>query len=299
MEPAECGGLPISACRSCGGLWFPAGELSTVLSLGPRVFEPLNELYPGMPRSDTYAGLSLNCPDCRMTFLEPARAAAPNAPASLECAKCTGAFITAEARQQLTESGPAEAVALSTPEPADESETQPATSGSLPDADRPDYVRANEEYVKQFVIGELPRDPARKLAIVTCMDARMKVYDILGLKPGDANVIRNAGGIVTEDVLRSLIVSHHLLGTREVVIMNHTNCGLLAMQDDEFTDRLTETTGVASATPATFYGFTDLDANVRRQVKKVKTHPWVPADVTVRGFVYDVQTGRLREVSEN
>ncbi len=129
------------------------------------------------------------------------------------------------------------------------------------------------------------------------MDARMMPDQILGLEPGDAHVIRNAGGIVTEDVLRSLIISHHLLGTAEVIIINHTDCGMLLFKDEDLQQRLVAETGVTVAAPVRFYAFSDLEANVRQQVELVKSHPWLPASISVRGFVYSVETGLLTEVT--
>jgi carbonic anhydrase len=160
-----------------------------------------------------------------------------------------------------------------------------------------ELLKANHLYAQKFSFGDLPMPPARKLAIVACMDARMMLSQILGLKPGDAHMIRNAGGIVTEDALRSLILSHHLQGTREFVIINHTDCGMLTFTDDELRARLQSQTGAAPAVPAYFHAFTDLENNVREQIQKVKSHPWIPAHIPVRGFVYDGKTGKLNEVS--
>jgi carbonic anhydrase len=159
-----------------------------------------------------------------------------------------------------------------------------------------EVLKANETYAENFAEGDLPVPPARKLAIVACMDARLMVSDALGLNNGDAHIIRNAGGIVTEDALRSLIISHHLLGTQEVVIINHTDCGMLTFQDDALRSRLEEETGEASDVPAHFHAFGDLEENVREQIEKVKAHPWIPPEVSVRGFIYDVKTGKLNEV---
>ena len=140
--------------------------------------------------------------------------------------------------------------------------------------------------------------PARKLAIVACMDARVSVEQALGLRTGDAHILRNAGGIVTEDVLRSLILSHHLLGTQEFLIINHTDCGMLTFQDEELRTRLQQKTGTAAASPAHFHAFRNLEENVRQQMERVKSHPWIPQQISLRGFIYDVKTGRLNEVSE-
>ncbi len=159
-----------------------------------------------------------------------------------------------------------------------------------------DVLRANSDYVSGFRNGELPMPPARKLAIVACMDARLTVERILGINTGDAHIIRNAGGIVTDDAIRSLLISHHKLGTREVMVINHTDCGMLTFKEEEFERELVSRTGEAVVAPARFYSFTDLEHNVREQVNKIRSHPWIPAEITVRGFVYDVKTGRLHEV---
>ena len=128
------------------------------------------------------------------------------------------------------------------------------------------------------------------------MDSRILFEHCLGLRPGDAHMIRNAGGIATEDAIRSLLVSHHLLDTQEFIIINHTDCGLLKIKEHELRQRLTEKMGVTASEPSNFYGFDDLELNVRQQVQKVKSHPWIPKSIPVRGFVYDVTTGRLTEV---
>ena len=160
-----------------------------------------------------------------------------------------------------------------------------------------EVLKANEEYSRNFSAGHLPMPPARKLAVVACMDARLVVSRILGLKEGDAHVIRNAGGIVDEDAIRSLILSHHLLGTQEFMLIHHTDCGMLTFNDGELRARLRNQIGTAAATPARFYAFSDLEDDVREQIEKLKSHPWIPKQIPVRGFVYDVKTGRLKEVS--
>ncbi len=158
-------------------------------------------------------------------------------------------------------------------------------------------AKANEAYAGSFSQGDLPMPPARKLAIVACMDARLMVSEALGLDAGDAHVIRNAGGIVTEDALRSLIISHHLLGTQEFVVINHTDCGMLTFKDDDLFKKLRQDTGATPDAPAHFHAFSDLEENVRRQMERIKTHPWIPTEIPVRGFIYDVKTGKLNEVS--
>jgi len=157
-------------------------------------------------------------------------------------------------------------------------------------------LKANEDYARRFAGGNTSLPPARKLAVVACMDARIQVSQILGLKTGDAHIIRNAGGIVTEDALRSLILSHHLLGTQEFMIINHTGCGMLTFRDEEVRARLEKATGSFPVAPARFYAFPDLETNVREQIQRVRSHPWIPQEVSVRGFIYDVKTGRLQEV---
>ncbi len=160
-----------------------------------------------------------------------------------------------------------------------------------------EVLKANENYSGTFNLGHLPMPPARKLAIVACMDARLTVEQALGLKTGEAHIIRNAGGIVTEDALRSLIISHHLLGTQEFIIINHTDCGMLTFKDEDLRVELQEKTGTATVAPVHFHAFRDPEENVRVQVQRVKSHPWIPKHVSVRGFVYDVKTGRLHEVA--
>lgn len=160
-----------------------------------------------------------------------------------------------------------------------------------------DVLQANQRYAAQFSLGHLPIPPARKLAVLACMDARLSVEAILGLQTGDAHIIRNAGGVVTEDGLRSLIISHHLLGTQEFMIINHTDCGMLTFTDQGLREKLVRATGTAVVAPASFHAFSDLEEHVRQQIQKVRSHPWIPRFIPVRGFIYDVREGRLREVS--
>ncbi|HSA91698.1 MAG TPA: carbonic anhydrase [Terriglobales bacterium] len=159
-----------------------------------------------------------------------------------------------------------------------------------------EVLEANRRYAERFQLGHLAMPPARKLAVVACMDARLTVEEALGLHTGDAHIIRNAGGIVTEDALRSLIISHHLLGTQEFVVINHTDCGMLSFQDEDLRQRLHRETGALAAVPARFFAFGDLEDNLREQLLKIQSHPWVPRHIPVRGFIFDVKTGRLREV---
>jgi carbonic anhydrase len=140
---------------------------------------------------------------------------------------------------------------------------------------------------------DTPR-PARKIAVVACMDARLDLFGILGLAPGDAHLIRNAGGVATDDVIRSLAISQRKLGTREVVLVHHTDCGMLTFTEDEFRRELLEETGIKPAWVAE--AFTDLDADVRSSIARIRSSPFLPHRDAVRGFVYEVDTGTLREV---
>ena len=158
-----------------------------------------------------------------------------------------------------------------------------------------EVLAANEAYAKGHELRGLSPRPAKKLAILTCMDTRLAIKT-LGLERGDAHIIRNAGGIVTDDTLRSLIISHHLLGTEAFMVINHTDCGLMLTTEDDLRARIRQHTGTDAVAPSVFYAFKDVDANVRHQLQKLRSHPWIPDKIDVRGFVYDVKTGRLREV---
>jgi carbonic anhydrase len=159
-------------------------------------------------------------------------------------------------------------------------------------------LERNRRYAEEFNQGGLPgRPPSLRLAVLACLDCRLHVSKLLGLELGEAHILRNAGGIVTEDVLRSLIISYHVGGTREFMIINNTKCGMLTFKDEELAARLQQETGKAPVVPARFLAFTDLEENVRQQIRKVRSHPWIPESLPVRGFVYDVDTGQLVEVS--
>jgi len=159
-----------------------------------------------------------------------------------------------------------------------------------------EVLASNEIYSRTHELRRLTPRPERRLAILTCMDTRLSIQT-LGLKTGDAHIIRNAGGIVTEDTLRSLVVSHYLLDTQEFMVINHTDCGLMLASEQELRARIQTRAGTSADSPSTFYAFQDLDENVRHQLQKLRAHPWVPKEVAVRGFVYDVTNGRLREIS--
>lgn len=149
-------------------------------------------------------------------------------------------------------------------------------------------------YADDFTSGDLPLPPAKRVAIVACMDARLNVYGLLGLHEGDAHIIRNAGGIVTEDELRSLAISQRLLGTTEIILIHHTDCGMLTFTDDEFRSAIERDTGIRPTWSAG--AFPNLDDEVRLNVQRIHAEPAIPLKNSVRGFVYDVRTGSLREV---
>lgn len=157
-----------------------------------------------------------------------------------------------------------------------------------------ELLSANESYADGFAHAGLAKEPARKVAVLTCMDARLDVYRFLGLQPGEAHVIRNAGGIVTEDAVRSLMISHRSLGTEELVVIQHTSCGMAGLDDDAYADEVEADTGTRPAVP--LGGFDDLDASVRDSVTSLRGNPLI-GHGSVRGFVYDVASGKLREVT--
>src|SRR5918997_2101580 len=158
-----------------------------------------------------------------------------------------------------------------------------------------ELLQNNAAYADSFEKGNLPLPPARGVAVVACMDARLDVHKILGLQEGDAHVIRNAGGVITDDEIRSLAISQRLLGTTEVILIHHTGCGMLTFSDDELADQVEADTGVRP--PFALESFPDLDGNVRQSIEKIRTSPFIPHKESVRGFVYEVETGRLREVA--
>jgi carbonic anhydrase len=158
-----------------------------------------------------------------------------------------------------------------------------------------ELLKNSEAYAAAFDKGDLPLPPGRKLAVLACMDARLDPARVLGLEEGDAHVIRNAGGVVSDDAIRSLAISQHLLGTEEIVIIHHTDCGMLTFSDAEFAERLESETGRQPDWNA--QAFEDLDVDVRDSIARIKGSPFVPRTDSVRGFVYEVETGRLREVS--
>ena len=158
-----------------------------------------------------------------------------------------------------------------------------------------ELVANNEQYASDFDKGDLPLPPGKGVAVIACMDARLNVYGILGLEEGDAHVIRNAGGVVTDDEIRSLAISQRLLGTSEIILIHHTDCGMLTFTDDEFKRQVQDDTGVKPEWAAE--AFPELDEDVRQSIARIKASPFIPTKDSVRGFVYEVESGKLREVS--
>jgi carbonic anhydrase len=156
-----------------------------------------------------------------------------------------------------------------------------------------DLLRNAEAYSSSFSPGAT-KAPAKKVAVLACMDARLDPARVLGLEEGDAHVIRNAGGVATEDAIRSLAISQHELGTEEIVLLHHTDCGVLGFDDDEFADRLEGEAGTRPDWEP--IGFSDIEEDVRRAVQRIRESPFLPWTESVRGFVYEVETGRVREV---
>ena len=157
-----------------------------------------------------------------------------------------------------------------------------------------ELLRNAEKYAENFDKGDLPMPPGRKVAIVACMDARLSPFALLGLELGDAHVIRNAGGAITEDEIRSLAISQRLLGTEEIILLHHTDCGMQTFTDDEFRQSIQEETGIKPTWSAEC--FSDVDEDLRQSLARIQASPFIPRKDSVRGFVYEVETGRLREV---
>ena len=158
-----------------------------------------------------------------------------------------------------------------------------------------EFLANNETYASEFSKGSLPMPPAKQIAAVVCMDARLETGALLGLVEGDAHVIRNAGGVVTDDVIRSLTISQRLLGTREVMLIHHTDCGMLTFTDADLKQKILDDTGVNP--PFDMEAFTDLDDDVRQSIDRVKASPFIPYKDQIRGFVCDVESGQLHEVT--
>ena len=155
-------------------------------------------------------------------------------------------------------------------------------------------LRNNERYAGSFTKGDLPMPPSKKIAVLACMDARLDVHKILGLEEGEAHVIRNAGGVATEDAIRSLLISQRLLGTEEIILIHHTDCGMLTFTDDQVKEQVEQEIGLRP--PFALEAFADVEADVRQSIARIEASPFVPKKTSVRGFVYDVVTGKLTEV---
>jgi len=160
-----------------------------------------------------------------------------------------------------------------------------------------EVLAANEIYAHTHELRAIAPRPARKLAVLMCMDTRLSIR-ALGLKPGDAHILRNAGGIVTDDALRSLLVSQYLLGTEEIMVINHTDCGMMRSSEEELRSMIQNRSGTAAVAPSSFFTFINVEENVRQQLQKLDSHPWILQTVSIRGFVYDVATGILREIEK-
>jgi carbonic anhydrase len=158
-----------------------------------------------------------------------------------------------------------------------------------------ELLRNNQDYAASFASGDLPMPPGKQVAVVACMDARLNVYGLLGLREGDAHVIRNAGGVVSDDVIRSLAISQRLLGTREVILVHHTDCGMLTFKDDAVKADIEAETGLRPH--FALEAFADPEQDVRQSIARIKASPFVPRTDAVRGFVFDVRTGTLQEVT--
>ena len=158
-----------------------------------------------------------------------------------------------------------------------------------------DELLANNQRYADGFTGPLPMPPAKGVAVVACMDARLNTYALLGLEEGQAHVIRNAGGVITDDEIRSLAISQRLLGTREIILIHHTDCGMLTFTDDDFRAAIQADTGIRPAWSAE--AFSDLDTDVRQSIARIKASPFIPQKDSVRGFVFDVATGKLNEVT--
>jgi carbonic anhydrase len=158
-----------------------------------------------------------------------------------------------------------------------------------------DLLRNNAEFAKSFDRGNLPMPPGKALAVVACMDARLNVYALLGLEEGEAHVIRNAGGVVTEDVIRSLAISQHLLGTKEIILVHHTDCGMLTFTDDQVKADIEAATGLRPH--FALEAFSDLERDIRQSIARIRHSPFVTNKDSIRGFIYDVTTGQLQEVT--
>jgi carbonic anhydrase len=158
-----------------------------------------------------------------------------------------------------------------------------------------ELIRNNENYARSFKKGDLAMPPSRRVAVLACMDARLDTHKILGLEEGEAHVIRNAGGVATDDAIRSLVISQRLLGTQEIILIHHTDCGMLTFKDDDVKGKIESETGIRPA--FALEAFASPEGDVKQSIARIQASPFIPNKSSVRGFVYDVKTGRLNEVS--
>lgn len=158
-----------------------------------------------------------------------------------------------------------------------------------------EFLAANKAYASTFTKGDLPLPPGRKVAVLACMDARLDPARVLGLSEGDAHVIRNAGGVASDDAIRSLVISQRLLGTKDIVLIHHTDCGMVTFQDDAVKDQILADTGLRPS--FALEAFPDAEEDVRQSIRRITSNPFIPHRTSVRGFVYDVRTGKLNEVT--
>jgi carbonic anhydrase len=158
-----------------------------------------------------------------------------------------------------------------------------------------EVVRNNDGYAQSFDKGDLPLPPAKRVAVLACMDARLDVHKILGLQEGDAHVIRNAGGVVTDDAIRSLVISQRLLGTEEILLIHHTDCGMLTFTDDDVKGQIQQDVGLRPH--FSLEAFSDLEEDVRQSLRRIEASPFIPRKDELHGFVYDVKSGRLQSVT--
>jgi len=258
LEALQWGDWQIEPCRGCGGLWLPSARALEESAGDRNSLQELLKPYPNLSVEEAHEGLPRRCPQCRTAYLQQ-RADGPGS----RCPSCGGVWLNvSEVRALLSQ-------------PSHQSPSARQTT---------------------FPTG-LPREPAQGTIVLTCMDARLPVLEMLGLRLGDAHVLRNAGALLTEDALRSVLISHYLMGTNRLLIVGHTDCGMTRFTDDNLLARIKAETGVEKAVPNTFLAFGDVERSVRRQVVRGRRHPWLANRVAVEGLIYDVDTGEVRPVA--
>ncbi|MGC8666787.1 MAG: carbonic anhydrase [Chthonomonadales bacterium] len=259
LETLSSDELQILVCRGCGGMWLPSPHAFENAARNRRRLQQLLEPYPGVSLAEAFEGLPRRCPQCRTTYLE-LRKDAPG----YQCPSCNAIWLDGFQRHRFLSEVPSE-----------EDQSPQTVSPSA-----------------------LPREPAQRTVVLTCMDARLPVLEMLGLRLGDAHILRNAGALLTEDAIRSVLISHYLMGTNRLAIVGHTDCGMTRFTDDTLLARIKQETGVEKAAPATFLPFGSVERSVRRQVAKARRHPWLAGRILVEGMIYEVETGRVRPLAE-